>query len=130
MKIIRAFPPMYAEINKKFNVRGKPVIFTWSDRIFNPSNVPIGPELMAHETVHSGQQGTEPEVWWSRYLIDVEFRLDQELPAHRAEFEACRSFYDGRALERMLHRIADRISSPLYGSMIAYDEARRAIASS
>lgn len=130
MKVIRQFPPMFAEINKRFNVRGKPVIFCWADTIFNPNNVKIGPELMAHESVHSTQQGTEPEVWWARYLIDDEFRLDQELPAHRAEFEFCRAHYDGRALERMLHRIADRLASPLYGSMIEYADARQRIGGS
>jgi hypothetical protein len=129
MKIIRAFPPMYAEINKKFNVRGKPVIFTFGETIYNPNNVKIGPELMAHEEVHAKQQHVDPEGWWRMYMADATFRLAEELPAHRAEFQACEAIYDGRALERMLHRIADRISSPLYGSIIEYDEARRAIAS-
>lgn len=128
MKIIRAFPPLYAEINRRFNVRGKPVIFTWGEAIYNPSNVKIGPELLAHEQVHCDRQGIDVASWWERYMHDDEFRLAEELPAHRAEYaEACKH-YQGKALGTALHRMAIRLSSPLYGSMIDYDEARRVIA--
>jgi hypothetical protein len=133
MKIIRQFPPLYAEINRRFNVRGKPVIFTFGETIYNPNNVKIGPELMAHEEVHRLRQTDDQDritEWWLRYIDDWEFRLVEELPAHQAEFAECAKTYDGRALERMLHRIADRLSSPLYGSLIDYADARRRIGGS
>lgn len=131
MRIVRQFPPMYAEINKRFNVRGKPVIFTFGETIYNPNNVKIGPELIAHEEVHQERQRDRGYIhWWELYIAHDDFRLDEELPAHRAEFAFCTHHYDGRALERMLHRIADRLSSPLYGSMIDYADARRRIGGS
>lgn len=128
MKIIRAFPPNYAAINKKFNVRGKPVIFCLGATIFNPSNIEVGPLLLVHEQVHSDRQGADPMAWWDRYLEEPEFRFDEELPAHRAEYQEAARRYDGKALGTALHRMAIRLSSPLYGSMTTYDEARRAIA--
>jgi len=125
MKVLNCFPPLYAEINKAFNVRGKPIIFSWGDRIYNPGRIKIPPELMVHEGVHGQRQGDDPETWWRDYIRNPEFRLAEEIPAHCAEFAAyCTRLSDRTAQERALHRIADRLSSPLYGSMIAYDEAR------
>ena len=96
MKVLTTFPPMYAEINKEFNVRGKPVIFTFADVIHNPSRITITPELMVHEEVHSQRQGDNPESWWADYLTDPEFRLAEELPAHQAEFAyLCGQLTDG-----------------------------------
>jgi hypothetical protein len=125
MKVVNTFPPMYTAINRKFNVRGKPVIFTWGDLIHNPSRIIVSPELIVHEEVHSARQGDDPEAWWLQYLDDAGFRLCEEIPAHRAEFHAaCQTLTEHTAQQRVLHRIAARLSSPLYGSMISYDEAR------
>lgn len=125
MRVVTTFPPMYAAINRKFNVRGKPVIFTWGDTVHNPGRINVTPELIAHEDVHRVRQGTDPAAWWEQYLIDAGFRLCEEIPAHRAEFAAaCQTLTDFTAQQRALHRIAARLSSPLYGSMISYDEAR------
>jgi hypothetical protein len=128
MKVLCTFPPMYAEINRRFNVRGRPVIFTWGDTIHNPSRIKITPELMVHEGVHSNRQGEEPEFWWIEYIANPEFRLAEEIPAHRAEYaDVFSRVPTGRVTETALHRIAARLSSPLYGSMIDYYEARRLI---
>lgn len=74
MKVIVGFPPLYREINETFNVRGKPVIFTFSQTIFNPSRIKVTPELIAHETIHSLRQGDDPENWWAEYLVNTAFR--------------------------------------------------------
>ena len=125
MKVLNVFPPMYAEINKAFDVRGKPVIFSWGDRIYNPGRIKIPPELMVHEAVHGERQAGDPGSWWQQYIRDQDFRLAEEIPAHAAEFaHVVMSSDSAIAQERMLHRIAARLSSPLYGSMIDYYEAR------
>jgi len=48
MKVIRQFPPLFAEINRRFNVRGKRVLFAYGDTIFNPSRITISPHLLVH----------------------------------------------------------------------------------
>ena len=122
-------PPMFRKINQSFDVRGKPVIFCWGDTIYNPTGMKIAPQLRVHEAVHSTQQGNDPETWWNHYIADPAFRLEQEIPAHRAEYRCVlgSGLNDGPVLE-MLDRIAERLSSPLYGSLIDYEEARRLIA--
>jgi hypothetical protein len=128
MKVVYTLPPLYRDIARTFEVRGKPVLFCFGDTIHNPSRIPIPPELMAHETVHSGRQGDCPEAWWADYLSDPEFRLMEELPAHIAEFGAfCQRMSARSAQQTALHRIATRLSSPLYGMLIEYHEARRRI---
>jgi len=113
MKILTTFPPNYREISTAFGVRGRGVIFCYGDTIYNPMRVEVGPELIAHESVHSGRQNGSPEVWWRRYIADPQFRLDEEIPAHRAEY-----LVSGR-----LEDIARRLASPLYGSLISIERA-------
>ena len=127
MRTVRMHPPMFRQINQAFNVRGKPVVFCFGDTIYNPQGILIPPAMALHEAVHSEQQGKDPGQWWTRYIADRTFRLDQELPAHRAEWR----FYEGLSstvTDGFLDLIAERLSSPLYGSLIGYYEARRLIA--
>lgn len=122
---------MYKEINKAFNVRGRPVIFCWGGTIFNPAGIKITPELLVHETIHSCRQGSDPTSWWEDYIRSPDFRLTEEIPAHKAEFaDVCtRLSEDSSARATALHRIAARLCSPLYGSMVDYNEAKHLIAS-
>lgn len=71
MKVVKAFPPNYRAINDAFNVRGRDVIFCFGDRIYNPSGILIGPDLLAHEQVHSDRQASYAggvDAWWHRYV--------------------------------------------------------------
>lgn len=129
MNVIIHTPPMFDEIDAVFKVRFKPVIFCWGHTIYNPMNIEITDELIAHERVHSARQertGIEP--WWKRYLVDVEFRLDEELPAHKAEYQHyCRYHPDRNARARFLEYTAQRLAGPLYGGLISTMKAKRAI---
>lgn len=111
MKVLHLFPPNYAAINRAFKVRGKPVIFCFGDTVYNPGRIKMPDRLLAHEAVHSRQQGTDPAGWWDRYIIDSKFRLAQEIPAHCAEY-AC--------APNLLDDIARRLSSALYGSLVDF----------
>lgn len=139
MKVIKAFPPNYRMINDAFAVRGKPVIFCWGDTIFNPAGVAVGPALLAHESVHSVRQKADPcgvSGWWARYVADPAFRLAEEIPAHRAEFRYWRGQATAdrqvkgfrSAADFHLLQIAQRLASPLYGSLISLAEAKVLIA--
>ena len=117
MRVLYLFPPNFKQINAKFNVRGKPVIFCYGDTIYNPARIKVPDPLMAHEEVHSRQQADDPALWWTRYIDDAGFRLRQEVKAHQVEFAAC------GGSDRALEAIARRLASPLYGNMISFAEA-------
>lgn len=129
MKIVVARPPNFDEIAAVFPMalrRG--VVFTYGQTIYNPSAVEIPRYIVAHEEVHAERQGTDPEeirTWWSRYLTDADFRVDEETRAHRAEYHALRSTTkDRNSIVRGLDAIAGRLSSPLYGGMLSKAHAR------
>lgn len=134
MKVIKAFPPNFAQIASVFPVKGmQGIIYAYGDRIYNPSGVNMEPWIVAHEEVHGGQQasgeGYEPAKWWDHYIADPEFRLAQELPAHRAEWQEYLRVlgFTMASREKALERMAIRLSSPLYGSMVTKEWAEQAI---
>lgn len=130
MKIVKELPPNFDAIDSVFRVRRRRgVIFCYGDVIFNPDGVHIPHHLLMHEAVHSARQAGFPEAWWNLYLQDQDFRLAEEIPAHRAEYAAfCNK---GRPLwnkrRDCLKTCAQRLSGPLYGNLITFDEARRII---
>lgn len=129
MKIVIGPPPNIEDIRAVFDLSNQEPIFCWGDIIYNPHNIDVNEFLKVHEHVHSDQQSkTSPAAWWSEYLVDTEFRLRQELPAHRAEYRAFRARHKDRNLHaRALHGIAERLSSPLYGSVITLKQAKKEI---
>ncbi len=130
MKISTEFPPNYEVLKAKFNP-GKSAIFTYGDTIYNPSGGVLTPELLAHEAVHIRQQAEGVEAWWVRYMEDAQFRLEQELEAHRIEYQAfCARVKDRNKRAVFLSQIATRLASPMYGRVITSREASRLIARS
>ncbi len=128
MRVLTMLPPNFKAINDAFNVRGKPIFFSYGDAIYNPSRSTIPDAILAHEAVHLDQQAKiegGPAVWWHRYITEPAFRLAQEIPAHRVEYQYLCA-HGGHA-ETALHRIAARLASPLYGGLIGLDEAKRLI---
>lgn len=125
------YPPMIDEIDREFDVRGKPVIFCWGGIIYNPMGVVVTPELEAHEGVHSLRQGRKPgdiEAWWKEYIANPTFRLEEELPAHKAEYKKfCQSHQDRNARSRFLMTVASKLAAPLYGNLLSTRDAMRSI---
>jgi hypothetical protein len=127
---VRAYPPNIDEIDAAFHVRGKPVFFAYSDRIYNPAGVLIPPQIHVHEHVHCARQGGDPDGWWQKYIADVAFRLAEEIPAHQAEWRAYKMRHSQPEKRKWaLDSIVARLASPLYGGMIDYHSARAAILS-
>lgn len=128
MKILIEKPPNFEEIDKKFNIAGRPVIFAWGDKIYNPENTIISPELMVHEMTHGKSQGSSPEQWWELYLLVPGFRLEEEFIAHHSEYVAFMiNHKDRNAITRYLHGVATRLSSSLYNNLISYPSAMRSL---
>lgn len=133
MKVVVARPPNFGQIVAVFpEAKQRGVIFTFGETIYNPSGGHIPAWLKAHEGVHfSRQTNHKPAIegWWKRYLEDPEFRLAEELPAHRAEWKAYAEVHkNGNQRAQMLHQIALRLASPLYGSLITFSKAKREVA--
>jgi len=131
MEIIIDRPPIYDRAAKVFPLQGRE-IFAWEDKIYNPGGFVIPEWLKAHELVHSRQQMDDTghfsaEAWWDRYLVDTEFRFQEELEAHVAEFRSYKQHNRDRNKQLQYKRVvAKKLAAPLYGSMItAFDAMRR-----
>lgn len=123
-EIIVGKPPNFDKIKETFTLSGNE-IFAWDGIIYSPDkNIPRW--LIEHEKVHFKQQDGEPEKWWNKYLVDSEFRLEQEIPAHQVEFKwYCKEVKDrnrrfGKKLE-----LAKRLASDMYGNMTTIHEAMK-----
>jgi hypothetical protein len=134
VKIVVGRPPNFDQIAAVLpEARGERTIFCYGDTIYNPGGGKIPRTLRAHEAVHSARQGTtegEIRAWWTRYLADPQFRFDEELPAHQAEYASfCSGEGDKEKRFRFLVGLAKRLSGPLYGQVVDFFGAKRAIRS-
>lgn len=128
VEIRKEYPPNIDEIRAKFPLTGRE-IFAWDGVIYNPGGGEITPWLEAHEAVHFEQQAAVggPENWWRRYIDSAEFRYEQELEAHRMEYQVF-SLGKSRPMRRaFLKMLAKRLSSPMYGGVASYEKARKEI---
>ncbi len=135
MKIIIAKPPIWDEANKLFRLKelGLGVIFTYGDTIYNPFNIPVTRDLVAHEEKHAEQQQHDETcagLWWKRYVEDPAFRIEQEAQAYRAQFKCiCKTVKDRNNRARNLHMLASQLSGPIYGNSVTHTAALQMIGS-
>jgi len=143
MKVVRGRPPLFDLIDQMFNIRGKPVLISWGRIIYVPTgNLDISPALMVHEQTHGDRQlfYCDPgagirlrneeriELWWQRYIVDIDFRRDEEVLAHQAEYRHLCDHAGGRNQRRRhLSILATKLSSPLYGPMMNKAAARKVL---
>lgn len=130
VQIVHEWPPRREEIEGVFGALPDGVVFAWGDKIMVPSGTRLQPWLIDHELVHLDQQeafgGLEP--WWDRYLIDPDWRLEQELEAHIEEYRSlCRYEKDRNTQARYLNEIGGRLASKMYGNLISRGDAMRRI---
>lgn len=124
------YPPNIADIRAAFpSIVGRDsIIFAYAPDVYVPSGEPMSPQLAAHEATHIRQQGDNPAHWWSRYLSDREFRYEQELEAHRVEYQVvCHRIKDRNARALYLNDMSSRLASGMYGSVVSRREAIAAI---
>lgn len=130
MQIVVARPPNFDAILRVFpEAASKGVMFAWGDTIFSPDSAYVPPQLIAHEEVHESQQRADgPEKWWDQYLVSADFRLQQELAAHIVEYHEFIKHTRSRPMARgYLAGVASRLSGPLYGGLMSFDEALVAV---
>jgi hypothetical protein len=129
MRIVVAKPPLFSDICAVFPLAAGDVVFAWGPTIYNPRNVTINPEILAHEQAHGRRQGSTDgsiEAWWREYLASPTFRLTEELIGHQAELQALKD----AARDRNRHawaalHVASKLSAPLYGLGITRPEAMK-----
>lgn len=131
MKIVKRPPPNAEAIEKVFpgvTSGTRPIYFCYGNTIYNPHGKPIVPSIIAHECVHALQQARMGEEhWWALYLTAKTFRFEQELDAHRAEYEHFRANNNRAFSRRYLRDISERLAGPLYGSLATRTHAKALI---
>ena len=127
MKVINQKPPNWRAIWDAFSPPHG-AIFCYGKCIYNPSGGNVTPSLIKHEEIHSEQQGKDPDGWWEKYIADPAFRLEQEIPAHQAEYrDIIQRHPDRRKRRYYLRVLSHRLAGRLYGRMITVAEAKKVI---
>jgi len=121
------YPPNIDEIRKHFDLTGDEV-FCYGNTIYNPSKKQLTPDIVNHEMIHAQQQSNGKDEWWDLYIKDKTFRASQEIPAHQVQYQtAKKEIKDRERLFRYLHQLAKNLSSEVYGNVLTYSEALKAI---
>lgn len=124
-KIITARPPNFAAIAQVFpGAYGEGVIFAYAPDIYAPNHTELPPEILAHEQVHIDRQLKQGvKEWWAQYLVDYDFRLEEEILAHQAEYLCLIKTASRQVRRSALKAIAKKLASPLYGKMLSFNDA-------
>lgn len=125
------YPPNYAEIIATIPaVAENPnIVFTYGTRLYVPGGGLIPSHLKTHEEKHVVQQmKMGVDRWWSEYLINPSFRLEQELWAYRAQYRAMRKKHTSKfQIEQFLLKISKDLSGEMYGNIVDSIKARKLI---
>jgi hypothetical protein len=129
LKIVVDKPPNWDELNAVFGLETKRgLLYAFGDILYNPDGIAVSPPIMAHEEVHKDQQGNDIEGWWQRYIVDINFRLNQELEAHRREWKVYKQMVKDRNYRSAyLSYISSRLASSLYGNVVTSKDAKQLI---
>lgn len=133
MKIAIAKPPCWDAANALFRLEELDLgtVFTYGDTLYNPFNVQLSYDLIAHEEEHARQQmhdDTCAKLWWDRYIRDPEFRIEQEGMAYGAQYRCiCKRVKDRNARARQLHGLVEIFSGAMYGDIISHPMAQDTI---
>lgn len=126
MKIINKYPPNYNEIEMNMRIVGTPA-FPYGDIIYNPHDREIPPDVHYHEYIHSIQQGDNPALWWSKYTLDRNFRLEQEIEAYAHQYKFVKEHLGDKVGKEALDGVAEDLASDTYSFGITKQEAETAI---
>lgn len=118
-------------IDRLVGKTGPNTIYTVGKTIYTSSIASIGQDIMLHESQHARQQAAAAPilgvlVWWVRYLLSTQYRLNQELDAYRHQYRWMRPS-DKNAAARYAVALAGVLAGPLYGRVIDFQAARQAI---
>lgn len=123
--VLKSYPPNYEQVCKHIPAvrKNKNIVFTYAPNIYSPAGIELSPDLKAHEEMHIERQSDQPSSWWTRYLTDIEFRLQEELVAYRAQYRYALEHYNRPKRRKLLSHIASDLSSAMYGNLVTKHEA-------
>lgn len=128
LKIVINYPPNIQAIRLAFGAAAiKHAVYTYGPTIFVPNGRAPEPHLIAHEEVHVLQQGADPAAWWQRYLIDPDFRREQELEAYQAQYAFIAETCDRKTRRFALRHLCKDFASAMYGCVVTPKEAEAMI---
>ena|SRR3990167_6457992 len=128
---IRYCPPFYLPLWKLFFPSSdfETTVFVWGRDIY--TKYKLDQALFIHEYTHCEQQRLSKfwgAIWLIRYIFSPRFRLKQEIEAYQNQYAYyCSRDKDRNFQARFLHRLASDLSSSLYGNLVNFEEAKKAI---
>ena len=127
MQVVSDWPPNIEDIRKVFTINDT-TVFCYGDTLYNPNSCPLDKPILAHEELHSRQQGDDPKAWWDKYLSDIPFRTEQELAAYQIQFYVQCKFIKKRDVRALnLQRLAETFGGGMYGVTLPLAESKRLI---
>lgn len=126
MNVAYTWPPNYSLITTVLTP-DPGAIFCYGDTIYSPSGRTPPEDIEHHESIHSKQQGANPNGWWERYLTDVDFRLSQELEAYAAQVNFIKKHMGAKAAKDCLDECARNLASPAYALNLTKHQAETRI---
>lgn len=130
MRISHNKPPHFGIMQKVFGCDWERTAFAFSNTIYSKTELPD--HLIVHESVHLKQQGYNiigAWIWLAFYLCSKRFRYLMEIQAYRKQWQFVKKNYRYNFQIDFLHKVSSDLSGNLYGNIISYDEAKRAIQS-
>jgi hypothetical protein len=109
-KIIKDYPPNYEKIKEVFNPP-ESACYCYGDDLYNPSGNKLEEHILVHENVHRLQQNGDPETWWNKYLVDKEFRKNQEVEAYKVQYNFIKLRTTEKIYSQFLDLFAQQLSS-------------------
>ena len=129
MKIKEAYPPNFGAIKTAFPIETTIPIYPYGDTVYNPSKVEIPADILYHEHIHLEQQEREGSaaLWWTKYIHDIGFRLDQELEAYAKQYLWVKKHLNSKIAKENLQEGAEHLSSEVYMLELTIEEAETMI---
>jgi len=130
LNLVKAYPPNYDQICEAIDgVKGNEgIVFTYGDTVYSPSGIALAEHVRRHEAVHVEQQTKMgKDEWWAEYLKNPQFRLEQELEAYKVQYRWIQRTRNYKYISETLDGIAADLAGPMYGNILDFDTAKKAI---
>lgn len=128
IKIVNSYPPNFDLIKTMMPHANETHTYCYGDTIYVPDGHTVPPDIVFHESIHTKQQGKDPDAWWHRFVTDPDFRLEQEIQAYGEQYKWVREHVMGARFQKwVLENMAKALSGHAYGDLISYAKAESAI---
>ena len=108
--IITDYPPNIRQI-REYLTPPPQAVFAFNETIYNPSGNEVRADILYQENVHFRQMKEYPssEIWWTKYLIDKDFRLRMEVEAYAEQVAFVKRHSTNKVVKELLDEIAETL---------------------